>query len=168
LDNALVIVSEKVDSIQLIGFQAGGRLFGVDILSIREILRAAPLEPIVNAPSFVAGGIRIRGTLIPAVDLKNRLGKPHPSDRPERSWVLIARLGDNDVGFLVDSVTRILKIAPDSVLPAPDIILTGLRSQYIQGVCNSESGMLVVLDLNRVLVADEVNALKKMVIHDPI
>jgi purine-binding chemotaxis protein CheW len=168
LDNTLVIASEKVDSFQLIGFHAGGRLFGVNILSIREILREAPLEPISNAPSFVVGGIRIRGLLIPAIDLRNRLGKPHPSDRLDRSWVLIARMGNGDVGFLVDSVARILKITPDSILPAPDIILSGLRSQYIQGMCHSESGMLVVLDLNRVLVADEVNALKKMVIRNPM
>lgn len=160
-------MSEKENSIQLIGFQAGGRLYGVNILDIREILRDAPLEPIQDAPPFVAGGIRIRGAVIPAVDLKDRLGMTHPSDNSDRSWVLIAHLGKGDVGFLVDSVSRIFKVEPDSILPAPELILSGLRSQYIQGVCNSEVGMLVVLDLNRMLVADELNALKKMIVHQP-
>jgi purine-binding chemotaxis protein CheW len=163
----LVLVSEKENSIQLIGFRAGGRLYGVNILAIREILRKAPLEPIQNAPPFVAGGVRIRGTVIPAVDLKMRLGKPQPSDTPDRSWVLIAHVGDGDVGFLVDSVTRILKVEADAILPAPDLILAGLRSQYIHGVCDSEVGMLVVLDLNRMLAVDEMKALKKMIVHQP-
>jgi purine-binding chemotaxis protein CheW len=161
----LVLVSEKENTIQLIGFRAGGKLYGVNILAIREILRKALLEPVQNAPPFVAGGIRIRGAVIPAVDLKNRLGKPHPSDTPDRDWVLIAHVGDDDVGFLVDSVTRIFKVESDDILPAPDLILSGLRSQYIQGVCNSEVGMLVVLDLNRMLAVDEMKALKKVIVH---
>jgi purine-binding chemotaxis protein CheW len=163
----LALVSEKEDVIQLIGFRASGKLFGVNILAIREILRDASLEQLQNAPPFVAGGIRIRGAVIPAVDLKNRLGKPNPTDTPDRSWVLIASVGNGNVGFLVDSVTRILKVEPEAILPAPDLILSGLRSQYIQGVCNSEAGMLVVLDLNRVLAVDEIKALQKVVIPHP-
>jgi purine-binding chemotaxis protein CheW len=163
----LVLASEKENTIQLIGFRAGGKLFGVNILTIREILRNAALEPVQNAPPFVAGGIRIRGALIPAVDLKKRLGKSHPSDASDRSWVLIAHVGNFDVGFLVDSVTRILKIGSDTILPAPDLILSGMRSQYIEGVCNVEAGMLVVLDLNRLLVSDEMKALQKTVVFHP-
>jgi purine-binding chemotaxis protein CheW len=52
----------------------------------------------------------------------------------------------------------------DSILPAPELILTGLRSQYIQGVCSSEFGMLVVINLNRMLGVDENKALKKTVL----
>lgn len=161
--NVLVLASEKENTIQLIGFRAGGKLFGVDILAIREILRHAALEPVQNAPPFVAGGIRIRGAVIPAVDLKKRLGKPQPSDATDRSWVLIARIGNFDLGFLVDSVTRILKVESDDILPAPDLILSGMRSQYLQGVCNAEVGTLVVLDFNRLLTADEMKALHKAV-----
>lgn len=163
----MVLVSERENSIQLIGFRAGGKHYGVNILAIREILRSVTLEPIQDAPPFVAGGIRIRGTVIPAVDLKKRLGKPDPSNTPERSWVLIAHAGNGDVGFLVDSVSRILRVEPDDILPAPDLILSGLHSPYIRGVCDSEVGMIVVLDLNRILAADEIKALQKMVVHQP-
>lgn len=163
----MAIVSEKKDIIQLIGFHVGGKLFAVNILNIREILRNMPLEPFQKAPPFVRGGIRVRGTVIPAVDLKKRLGKLNPSDTSDRSWVLIAHVGNGDVGFLVDSVTRILKVEPETILPAPDLILSGLRSQYIQGVCNSEVGMLVVLDLNRMLAVDEIKALQKVVAPHP-
>jgi purine-binding chemotaxis protein CheW len=159
----VVLASEKENTIQLVGFRAGGKQFGVNILAIREILRHAALEPVQNAPPFVAGGIRIRGAVIPAIDLKKRLGKPNPSDAPDRSWALIVRVGNFDVGFLVDSVTRILKVGSEDILPAPDLTLCGMRSQYIQGVCNSETDMLVVLDLNRLLATDEMKALQKTV-----
>jgi purine-binding chemotaxis protein CheW len=163
----LALVSEKENIIQLISFRAAGKLFGVNILSIREILRNASLEQIQDAPPFVAGGIHIRGSVIPAVDLKVRLGRSQPSGVSDRSWVLVSSVGNGDVGFLVDSVMRILKITPDAILPAPDLILSGLRSPYIQGVCNSDVGTLVVLDLSRMLVADEVKALQKMVVSHP-
>jgi len=161
----LVLTSEKDDSVQLIGFYAGGKLFGVNILTIREILRDSTIEPVQNAPHFIEGSIRIRGEVIPVVNLQKRLGKTHPVNPSDQNWVLVAAVGDRILAFLVDSVTRILKITVDSILPAPDLILSGLRSQYIKGVCNSELGMLVVLDLDRMLGVDEIKALKKMVIH---
>lgn len=159
----LVLVSEKENATQLIGFRAGGKLYGVDIFAIREILRHASLVPLQNAPPFVAGGIQIRGAVVPAIDLKKRLGKPHPSDPIDRSWVLISPVGDGEVGFLVDSVTRILKVEPDDIMPAPDLILSGSRSQYVRGVYDSEVGTLVVLDLNRMLSVDDMKALQKIV-----
>lgn len=131
----------------------------------REILRDAPIESIQKGPSFIEGSVRIRGEVIPVVNLKKRLGRADLGEPSDENWVLIANVGDRVLAFLVDSVTRILKISVNAILPAPDLILSGLRSQYIQGVCNSEFGMLVVLDLNRMFGVDEIKELKKMVIH---
>jgi purine-binding chemotaxis protein CheW len=161
----LVPTSAQDENVQLIGFYAGGKLYGVNILMTREILRDSIIEPIPNAPAFIDGSVRIRGEVIPVVNLKKRLGKAYSGEPSDENWVLIANAGDRVLAFLVDSVTRILKIRVDSILPPPDLILSGLRSQYIQGVCSSEFGMLVVLDLNRMFGVDEIKALKKMVIH---
>ena len=164
----MVRTADKDDSVQLIGFHAGGKLFGVNILSIREILRDSSIEAIQNAPPFIEGSVRIRGEVIPVINLKKRLGKAQPVDPSDQNWVLIATVGESVLAFLVDSVTRILKIRVDSILPAPDLILSGLRSQYIRGVCNSEFGMLVVLDLDRMLGADEIKELKKLAIRQSL
>jgi purine-binding chemotaxis protein CheW len=66
------------------------------------------------------------------------------------------------VGYRVDAVTRIMKISPGSILPAPDLMLAGLRSQYILGVCKTEMGLLIVANLVHLLEADEVEALKTL------
>jgi purine-binding chemotaxis protein CheW len=157
----LVTASEKDESVQLIGFYAGDRLFGVNILTVREILRDPSIEPIDDAPPFLIGCVRIRGEIIPLINLRQRLSNSLPVDTQGPVWVLIATVDDRVLAFVVDSVTRILRIQMDSILPAPDLILTGLRSQYIQGVCNSELGMLIVIDLARMLGADENKALRK-------
>lgn len=154
--------SQKEENVQLIGFYAGGKLLGVDILTVREILRDPSIETIPNAPPFIQGAVRIRGDAIPMVNLKDRLGGAKPKGRTDPEWVLIAAANDRLLAFAVDSVTRILRIEVDSILPAPELILSGSRSHYIRGVCNSEFGMLVVIDLDRLLGADEIKSLKKM------
>lgn len=164
--NKLATTSAKDESIlQLIGFYAGGILYGVDILTTREILRDSHIEPIPNAPPFIEGRLQIRGEVLPVVNLKKRLGKVDMEASSADSWVLIANIGDRVIGFGVDSVTQILKIRGDSILPAPDLILSGLRSKYIQGVCNTDLGMLVVLDLSRMFGVDEIKAINKLLIH---
>jgi chemotaxis signal transduction protein len=75
---------------------------------------------------------------------------------------MIANIGGIAVGFMVDKVTRIIKINSDMILPAPDLILEGLHNPYIRGICTTDLGMLVVLDFGGILAADEINELKQI------
>lgn len=154
--------SEKEEIVQLVGFGVGQKLYGADIFSVREIIRDPMIETISDGPEFIGGVVRLRGETVPIVDLGYRLGKTQATDTDNRQWVLIAKSSGVFVGYVVDSVSRIMKISADSILPAPELILVGLRSQYIRGVCNTERGLLIVLDLDRLLVADEIDALRKL------
>ena len=58
---------------QLVGFTIGKELFGVDILMVQEIIRAAPITPVPNSPDFVEGVINLRGNILPVIDLRKRL-----------------------------------------------------------------------------------------------
>ena len=153
---------EKEDSIQLVGFHLGQKLYGTDILKVQEILREPPIETIDQSPGFIEGVVHLRGEPIPVINLRHRLGNPKESDSVERAWVMIANTGDITTGFMVDEVTRIIKITSDMILPAPDLILEGLRSPYIRGVCTTDVGMLVVLDFEGILAMDEISELKQL------
>lgn len=158
-------IDNKEDLIQLIGFHVGNKLFGADILNVREILREPDIEADDSAPEMVSGMVRLRGQNIPIVNLKERLGDVELSDQSGSVWVLIAQVGDMTIGFIADNVSRIIRIDPNSIMPAPDIVLSGLNSPYIQGMCESEMGMLVVLDFNRLFTSDETTELSKIDIH---
>lgn len=162
----MIPLSDTETTIQLIGFYAGGKLYGVNILTVREILRAQKIVPVENAPPFIDGSVRIRGESILVINLVKRFDKAYPDDHTGPPWVLIANFDAQPLGFLVDSVERIFRISENAILPAPDLILSGLKSQYIQGVCNTETGMLLVLDLNRMLGADQLKVLKKTVVAE--
>ena len=155
-------VYETENVVQLIGFYTGKKFFGADILSVQEILRDPQIDFHEELPPFIAGTVNLRGLPLPVVDLRTRLD---PSTAPQDgnpTWLLIATVRESLVGYLVDSVTRIMKVSPDAIMPAPELMLSGLRSQYIGGVCKTEFGLLFVALLDRLLDTQELEALGQL------
>ena len=153
---------DQENIVQLIGFHVGPKLLGADILTIREILREPEVGEAIAAPRFVEGITQLRGQVIPIVNLGHLMGVSPSTLGQEKSWVLVAQAGSRQVGYRVDSVTPILRVREDTILPAPDIILSGIRSKYIRGVTETQRGLLVVVDLERMLNDEEVAALDRL------
>ena len=64
---------------------------------------------------------------------------------------------------MVDRVTEVLKVDESTIEPAPEIVVAGLESQYIRGVCDiGENKLLIMLDFSRVLLVDEIKRLKEV------
>ena len=153
---------EKEQLMQLVGFTIGKELFGVDILMVQEIIRAAPITAVPNSPDFVEGVINLRGNIIPVIELRKRLGFSTPDVNMEDSWILILDIEGRITGFIVDSVTEVLKIQESGIEPPPDIVVAGLQSQYIRGVCEIDEKLLILLDFNCILLVDEIKKLREM------
>ena len=147
---------------QLVGFIIGKEYFGVDILMVQEIIRAAPITAVPNSPEFVEGVINLRGSIIPVVELRKRLNLFMQDSKPEDSWILILNIKGRVTGFIVDSVTEVLKIDETTIEPPPDIVVAGLESQYIRGVCKIDEKLLILIDFERILLVEEVEKLKEM------
>jgi purine-binding chemotaxis protein CheW len=75
---------------------------------------------------------------------------------------LILEIDGRITGFRVDSVTEVLKIEERAIEPTPDIVTAGLESQYIDGVCDIDGQLLILLDFGRILHVDEIRRLKAM------
>jgi purine-binding chemotaxis protein CheW len=157
--------SDKEQLIQLVGFKIGKEIFGVDILMVQEIIRSAPITYVPNSPEFVEGVINLRGSIIPVIDLRKRLNLHSASYEKEKDWILILDIGGRVTGFIVDSVTEVIKVQEGSIDPPPDILVAGLHSQYIRGVCEIDNNLLILLDFNRILLVDEVRKLKSVTLN---
>jgi purine-binding chemotaxis protein CheW len=153
---------EKEQLMQLVGFMIGKELFGVNILMVQEIIRAAPITAVPNSPDFVEGVINLRGNIIPVIELRKRLGFATPEVNMKDSWILILDIEGRITGFIVDSVTEVLKIQESTIEPPPDIVVAGLESQYIRGVCEIDEKLLILLEFNRILLVEEIKKLKDM------
>ncbi len=147
---------------QLVGFAIGEELFGVDILTVQEIIRDATITPIPDAPDFLEGVINLRGSIIPVIDLRKRLKLVRTEDLNPNVWIIILTIEGRMTGFVVDQVTKVLNVPADSIKPPPDIIVAGLKSQYIQGVCKLDQRLLILLNFSRILMVDEIKKLKSM------
>jgi purine-binding chemotaxis protein CheW len=152
---------EKEQLMQLVGFSIGKEQFGVDILMVQEIIREAPITSVPNSPDFVEGVINLRGNIIPVIELRKRLNlfQENPN---EDTWILILDIDGKVTGFIVDSVSKVLKILESSIEPPPELVVAGLESQYIRGVCDTGEGILIILDFNHILLVDEMQKLKSI------
>ena len=103
-----------------------------------------------------------RGSIIPVIDLRKRLGLLIDEKQSEDTWILILNIEDRVTGFIVDSVSEVLKIQKSTIKPPPDIVVAGLQSQYIDGVCKIDRGLMVLLDFDRILLIDEIKKLKDL------
>jgi purine-binding chemotaxis protein CheW len=147
---------------QLVGFIIGEEMFGVDILTVQEIIRDSAITAIPDAPDFLEGVINLRGSIIPVIDLRKRLKLLQPAQVSQDSWIIILTVDGRVTGFVVDRVTKVLTVPVESIKPPPDIVVAGLKGQYVRGVCKLDQRLLVLLDFRRILMAEEIKKLKSM------
>jgi purine-binding chemotaxis protein CheW len=145
------------DEQQLVVFQLGGELYGVDIARVHEIIRMQTVTRVPRAPSFVDGVINLRGKVIPVVDLRRRLGLPS-AEHTRASRIVVVEIGDQVVGIVVDGVSEVLRVS-SSVIEPPGPVVAGVDSEYVQGIAKLPERLVIMLDLDCVLAREERRAL---------
>ncbi|HBA56057.1 MAG TPA: chemotaxis protein CheW [Syntrophorhabdus aromaticivorans] len=148
--------------LQLVTFKLGQEEFGVDILKVQEINRMMDITRIPNAPPFIEGVINLRGKIIPIVDLRKRLGFLDEDGRSEKTTrIIVIELDGLVLGFIVDSVSEVLRIPENTIEPAPSIV-GGIESEYIEGVGKLDNRLLILLELTRLFSSPERNAMENI------
>jgi purine-binding chemotaxis protein CheW len=143
--------------LQLVTFNISQEEFGIDILKVQEIIRTMEITKVPRAPEFVEGVINLRGKVIPIIDLRRRFGM-EPRKHDNQTRIVVVELLGMIVGFVVDSVSEVLRIPADTVVPPPAIV-SGLDSEYISGVGKLDDRLLILIDLEKLLSSDEQKAI---------
>ena len=142
---------------QLVSFRIGEEEFGVDILMVQEIIRLPTITPIPNAPRFILGMINLRGRIIPVIDLRQRLkirgNRPKATDRKTR--ILIVEIFNHVTGFIVDSVSEVMKVSVSEIEPTPHLVVSSIDAEYIKGVIKLPNRLIILLDFRQILKAQE-------------
>jgi purine-binding chemotaxis protein CheW len=137
--------------------------YGIGILKIKEIIGMMPITPVPQTPEFVKGVINLRGKVIPVVDLRLRFGM-EATDYTERTCIIVVEIAGQaetvQMGIVVDAVSEVLNIKGDDTEDTPTFG-TKLDTDYILGMAKMEGGVKILLDIDRVLTAEEIAALKK-------
>jgi purine-binding chemotaxis protein CheW len=138
--------------LQYATFKVGENTFGVDVRVVQEVLRPHPITRVPLAPAAIAGLINLRGQVVTAVDMRQRLGLP-PNDGERESMNVVARLGDGVVSLLVDSIGDVIEV-DDADFEAPPETLTGPSRGLVLGAYKLDSTLLLALDVIRVADID--------------
>jgi len=137
------------DQHQLVTFQLGEELYGINIMDVKEIVRVQTIRGIPNAPSYVEGIFNLRSEIIPIINLHKRfhLKKILTSEEDELlSGFIILDIDGMKLGIIIDRVSRVVSIEKEDVQPPPQMV-SGIGSEYIRGVVRQEQGYLIILSI---------------------
>ena len=135
------------DTLEIIAFRLHDQEFCVRMTTIREIRGWGRATPIPHSPADVIGVMYLRGTVIPIIDLANKLGMKS-TEPNERSAIVVSEVHGMAMGLVVDRVSDILTIGEDLLQPVPEISLSsGMR--YAEGIIVQPGGMICFLNLER-------------------
>ncbi|MFW5807756.1 MAG: chemotaxis protein CheW, partial [Spirochaetota bacterium] len=94
--------------VQLVTFMLDDVDYGVDILSVHEILRIPQITRLPNTPQFIKGVINLRGNVIPVVDIRSRFGFA-PKKLTDLSRIIVIEAENKQIGLLVDNVSSVIR-----------------------------------------------------------
>jgi len=126
-------------------------------LRVQEIIRTMEITKVPRAQDFVEGVINLRGKVIPIIDLRRRFGLPS-RQHDKYTRIIVIELYDIIVGFVVDSVSEVLRIPASTVEPPPSVV-SGVEAEYIKGVGKLQDRLLILIDLDRLLSTESLESL---------
>lgn len=134
-------------------FYLGKHFFGVDVLKVQEVIRYQAMTRVPLAPSVVQGLINLRGQIVTAVDLRQRLELP-PRPDGQLPMNVVVRTDDGAVSLLVDEIGDVLDADEQQFEGAPETV-NGLARSLIQGVYKLKNRLLLILDTDRAIAVPE-------------
>lgn len=141
-------------------FGLGGETYAIDVLQVQEVLKVPEIAPVPGAPDFILGIINLRGNVVTVIDARARMGLP--SKAPDAtSRIVIIDVGDQNVGVLVDSVAEVIQIAADAIDATPEVGNDD-SARFIRGVTHTDDGLIIVVDVDRLLSDDEWSAVAEL------
>jgi len=140
--------------VQLVAFKLHNEEYGVNIDFVQEIKRLTDITRVPFTSEFFKGVMNLRGSVLPVIDLKKRLGlqeAPYTDD----TRIVIVRVDETSIGMIVDAVTEVLTIDNDHI-DTPKAISDGSDSRsegmkFVSGVGNLENRLVIMLNLNEII-----------------
>jgi purine-binding chemotaxis protein CheW len=136
-------------------FRLDDEEYAVDVDAVQEIIRVP--EALIRVPKsydFVEGLVNLRGTVLPVVDLRTRLGLGR-TERDERQRIVVLIIGGVRTGFIVDSVAEVARVGRNVLEPAPE--LSAEQARVVSRVANlpDQQRMLLLVQVDQLLAAGQ-------------
>lgn len=142
---------------QIVGFMLGEEEYGVDILSVNEILKMTKITRVPKSSEFVKGVINLRGNVVPILNIRKKFkGEEKVVDDTTR--IIILTVNSNRFGIIVDNVTEVIRISEEDI-EEPNLI-DSVDKKYVNGVGKYNGRLLILLKLDQVLTIVDSDEIK--------
>nr|WP_314899613.1 chemotaxis protein CheW [uncultured Deefgea sp.] len=144
----------------LLTFSLGEQNYALDIIKVQEIRGFEPVTQLANLPDHIKGVINLRGSIVPIVDLRIKLGLT-TVNYLATTVVVILSLVDRLIGIVVDAVSDAMEITPEQIKPPPEF---GARIdiRYLLGMVTLDERMVALVDIETLLVSNETQILESI------
>ena len=142
------------DEEQLVSFRLGKGTFALKVGQVREIGKVEDITTVPKMPEYVEGVMNLRGQITTVIDLKKRfaLCKDVNEARTAQSRIIVAEVGENQLGIIVDSVEDVMRVPRANISPPPKTLASDVDASFLTGICKLENKLVMLLDLESILV----------------
>ena len=138
-----------MEGLQVVAFKLRDEEYGVNIFQVQEIRNLVDITRVPFSASYIQGVINLRGSVLPVIDLKKRLGL-EPTPYTDDTRIVTVMVGELPVGMLVDAVTEVLTIRTKLVDPKKAVDNTDI-SKFLSGIGNIDGRLVIMLNLEEIV-----------------
>jgi purine-binding chemotaxis protein CheW len=146
-------------------FELAREEFGIRVLKVREIMGLQEITAVPQTPVHIKGVINLRGKVVPVIDLRLKFGIPG-AEYTQRTCIIVTQVhgesGPVLMGIVVDGVSDVLNLAAAEIEDTPDFG-EQIAGQYLLGMAKVKGKVKILLDIDRVLSAQELHSLSRIV-----
>jgi purine-binding chemotaxis protein CheW len=157
-----------LSAVQYLTFITAGEEYAIAIVKVREIIEFEAVTTVPNTPVWIRGVTNLRGSVVAVVDLATKFGLP-ASGISKFSCIIITEVmfhGESLImGVLADSVSQVIDLSADEIEPPPPFG-TRVKTEYLLGMGALGKKFCLILDIDKVLSADELLAVADSVAPD--
>ncbi|HEY3420867.1 MAG TPA: chemotaxis protein CheW [Methanomassiliicoccales archaeon] len=144
------------DEEQIVSFQLGKSTFAVSVNQVREIGKVQDITKIPKMPDYIEGVMNLRGQITTVIDLRKRFNiDDGVGGRTAQSRIIVAEVGDNQIGIIVDSVEDVMRVPKNSISAPPKTLASAMDAELLTGICKLQDKLIMLLDLNKIMLSKE-------------
>jgi purine-binding chemotaxis protein CheW len=150
------------NEIQLVSFKLGRETFAVNVDQVREIGKVERITKVPKMPGFIEGVMNLRGQITTIIDLRRRFGIEENGGRTAQSRIIVAEIGEIQIGIIVDSVQDVIRVPTKSLSPPPKTVTSKVDARFLTGICKLPDNLIMLIDLPNILGYDELGQISEL------
>lgn len=135
-------------------------LYGIDIMSVQEIIAMMKTTAVPKTPKCVKGVMNLRGNIIPVVELRTKF-QMQSKDPEMHTAIIIVKISGTSIGFIVDQVEEVVNLGEDQLSDPPQFG-SSVNASYLKKMAQNDEQVIMILNLDAIFADEELAGLENI------